>query len=90
MQILFRMTIASSVSRERASGVDIKKLVDWPPDLRMPVKDDVVDLDGTRAVEEVHFVPLGLGPYVTVWLENFIDPDPDECAEIDFPTWTRS
>ena len=91
MQILFKMTITSSVSRKLTEGdVDIERLVDWPPDMRIPVKDDVVDLDGTRAVEEVHLAPLGIGPFATVYFEDFISENPDESAEIDFPDWKRS
>ena len=97
MQILFKMTITSSAGSISEGAVDIEKLIDWPPDMRIPVKDDVVDfgdainLGGmTRAVEEVRLHPLGIGPFATVWVENFIDSDPEECANIDFPDWTKT
>jgi hypothetical protein len=90
VQILFKMTITASVnSVPTRNAVDIEKKLDWPPDLRMPVKDDVIDFGGmTKAVEEVHLHPTGIGVYATVYLENFIDPDPSECAEVDFSDWT--
>lgn len=96
MQIKFAMTITSSVSRKLTEGdVDIERLVDWPPDMRIPVKDDVISLDeeGTvfnASVEEVWLHPLGLGPFATVCLEDFINHDPDESAGIDFPDWTKT
>lgn len=92
MQILFKMTITSSASSVPSrDAVDIEKPIDWLPDVRMPVKDDVILFgDMSKAVEEVHFRPQGSGPYVIVYLENFIDTDPLECAEIDFSDWTKA
>jgi hypothetical protein len=89
MQILFKMTITASVTPSE-DDVAIERSVSWPPDLRMPVKEDVIWIGGmSRAVEEVHLAPLSF-PYATVWLEDFIDPDPDESAGIDFPDWRRA
>ena len=90
MQILFKMTITSSAGSISEGAVDIEKLIDWPPDMRIPVKDDVVDLDGTRAVEEVHLAPLGIGPFATVYLEDFHSENPAESSEIDFLDWTKT
>ena len=93
MQILLKMTISSKLrfmSSSSEDAVDIERKLDWPPDMRMPVKDDVIEIETfTRAVEEVHLHPLGIGPFATVYLEDFIDPDPDESADIDFSDWSR-
>jgi len=91
MQIKFAMTITSSVSRKLTEGdVDIERLVDWPPDMRIPVKDDVIVLDSPWTVDEVHLAPLGTGPFATVYFEDCHSEDPAESAEIDFLDWKRS